>query len=185
MNPNPTFAQLVYRFLPESDWLVRYRYARKNQSGQLIPHPETSILDRYHYEQLKLVEECDDGKLERAWEQWLEWGTYLHGESQRVALYITGKAWANHWQNWKLLRPWLRGSFIQRQDFKERWIMQAHKEMQENENWEMWAQFLTMANGEIPDERTRIISSCTDSDGFVERDPDDYLGEQLYLLEEF
>jgi hypothetical protein len=63
--------------------------------------------------------------------------------------------------------------------------MQAHKEMQENENWEMWAQFLTMANGEIPDERTRIISSCTDSDGFVERDPDDYLGEQLYLLEEF
>lgn len=111
--------------------------------GQLIPHPETSILDRYHYDQLKLVQECDDGKLERAWEQRLKWGTYRDGESQRVWLYKTSKDWANHWQNWKLLRPWLIGSSIQRQDFKERWTRQAYKEMQENENWEMWAQFLT------------------------------------------
>ena len=177
-DPNPHFPQYVYRYLPEDEWDKPYTRAKYTSSGRLIPGPDSSILDAYHYELLLKVPDCDKHKLELAWTEWRRLGKYQNGETQRKDLFYTSRDWALRWVLYQSIREGLAGTRGSRRAFEAKWTSMALQEMEDNSDWEMWEEIEELKDPPI--EATRRVGSVVDADYFNPQNPEHALGPRCY-----
>jgi hypothetical protein len=138
--------------------------------------PELGIMDCEHHELLK-SSKCNEEILEASWFEWRRLGCYKHGEKQCRRLALQAQEWG---LQDKLVKKLRQGFGYKRAQFELQLLSQGQKETRKGGKWEGFVEYepLDKFFGLWP-----RLDRYLDVNG-VEVNPDDYLGEEIYDVED-